>query len=102
MLAASGFVWSILTQGSALFTPTPRLFSVIGFIVLYLVISLLPLCCKVTKEEADLPLHEQTKENNGQNGQTDLSPPDDSGSSSLFKMPPGILRSHWDTGSVKF
>jgi len=80
---------SILTQGLS-YGHTSRLFAVIGFIILYLVISFLPLCCKMTKkEEVDFPLHEQMKENNGQ---TESSPPEDISSSSLFKMPPGILR----------
>jgi len=92
MLAASGFAWSVLSQNDAFTSTVPRLVSVIGFIILYLVISLLPLCCKMTKkEEVDFPLHEQMKENM-QNGQTDPSPPGDSSSSSLFVKPPGILR----------
>ena len=94
MLAASGFAWSILTQESAFRAP-PKLFSVLGFIVFYLVISLLPLCCKMREEEeeGDLPLHEQGMKGNIQNGQTDSSSPDESSFSSLFKAPPGILRS---------
>jgi len=93
MLAASGFAWSILTQESAFRAP-PKLFSVLGFIVFYLVISLLPLCCKTREEEeeGDLPLHEQGMKGNIQNGQTDSSSPDESSFSSLFKAPPGILR----------
>ena len=99
MLAASGFGWAILTQESA-FTVPPKLFSVLGFVVFYLAISLLPLCCKTSEEEeeeeeeeGDLPLHEQGMKGNIQNGQTDSSSPDDNSSSSLFKAPPGILRS---------
>jgi len=96
MLAASGFGWAILTQESA-FTAPPKLFSVLGFVVFYLAISLLPLCCKTSEEEeeeeeGDLPLHEQGMKGNIQNGQTDSSSPDDNSSSSLFKAPPGILR----------
>ena len=92
MLTASGFSWSVLSQNQEFTSMTPRLISAIGFIIIYLVISLLPLCCKVTREEGDLPLHEQMKENT-QHGQLDSSPPEDSNSSSLFKTPPGILRS---------
>ena len=92
MLAASGFAWSVVSQNYGYHLAGPRMISVIGFIILYLVISLLPLCCKVTsREEGDLPLHKEMKENR-QNGQTDSSPPEDSGFSSLFKAPPGILR----------
>ena len=86
MLTASGFAWSVLSQNHA-FAATTEI-SAIGFIIFYLVISLLPLCCKVTMEERDLPLHEHMG-----NGRTDSSPPADSSSSSLFKKPPGILRS---------
>ena len=88
MLTASGFAWSVLSQHHEFTSTTPRLISAIGFIILYLVISLLPLCCKVTTEERDLPLHDQMGI-----GQTDSPPPADSSSSSLFKKPPGILRS---------
>jgi len=92
MLAASGFGWAILTQESA-FTAPPKLLSVLAFIVFYLVISLLPLCCKMREEaEGDLPLHEQEMKGSIQNVQTDSSSPEDISSSSLFKAPPGILR----------
>ena len=94
MLTASGFAWSVLSQNHA-FAATTEI-SAIGFIIFYLVISLLPLCCKVTMEERDLPLHEQMG-----NGQTESSPPEDSSSSSLFKKPPGILRStRYHTGAT--
>jgi len=90
ILTASGFGWAILTQESA-FTAPPKLFSVFVFVFFYLVISLLPLCCKMREEEeGDMPLHEQ---GNIENGQTDSSTPYDNSSSSLFKPPPGILRS---------
>ena len=94
MLTASGFAWSVLSQNHA-FAATTEI-SAIGFIIFYLVISLLPICCKVTREEVDLPLHEQMG-----NGQTESSPPEDSSSSSLFKKPHGILRStHHHTVTV--
>ena len=53
------------------------------------------------EEEGDLPLHEQGMKGNIQNGQTDSSAPEDSGSSSLFKAPPGILRSQSIANSAK-
>ena len=93
MLTASGFGWSILTQ---IPSPkmNPKLITTLVFIVLYLVIALLPLCCKMREEEVELPLHEQMKDGDMLNRQTELSS-DDSGSSSLFKTPPGILRSQF-------
>ena len=72
----------------------PKLITTLGFIVLYLVIALLPLCCKMREEEVDLPLHEQLKDGDMLNRQTESSSAD-SGSSSLFKTPPGILRSQF-------
>jgi len=89
MLTVSGFGWSILTDGKAFTSSVPRLFPALGFIVLYLVIFLLPLCYKVGEEEGDMPMHEKEK-GNMLNGQTDS--PENS-SSSLFASPPGILRS---------
>ena len=90
MLTISGFGWSILTEGKTFTSAVPRLIPAFGFILLYFVIFLLPLCYKVREdEEGALPMQEQEK---GQmlDGQTD-SP--DNYSSSLFKSPPGILRS---------
>jgi len=89
MLTVSGFGWSILTDGKAFASAVPRLIPALGFIVLYLVIFLLPLCCKMGEEEGDMAMHDQEK-GKMVNGQTD-SP--DNTSSSLFKGPPGILRS---------
>ena len=88
MLTVSGFGWSILTDGKAFASAVPRLIPALGFIVLYLVIFLLPLCCKMGEEEGDMAMHDQEK-GKMVNGQTD-SP--DNTSSSLFKGPPGILR----------
>ena len=96
MLTASGFAWSVLSQHHEFTSKMPRLISAIGFIIFFLVISLLPLCCKVTTEERDLPLHDQMG-----NVQTDSSPPADSSSSSLFKKPPGILRSTHCNGGAE-
>ena len=91
MIIASGFGWSILTQ---IPSPkmNPKLITTLVFIVLYLVIALLPLCCKMREEEVDLPLHEQLNDGDMLNRQTELSPTD---SGSLFKTPPGILRSQF-------
>ena len=91
MIIASGFGWSILTD---IPSPkmNPKLITTLGFIVLYLVIALLPLCCKMREEEVDLPLHEQLKDGDMLNRQTESSL---AGSSSLFKTPPGILRSQF-------
>jgi len=92
MLTVSGFGWSILTDGKAFSSMVPRLIPAFGFIVLYLVIFLLPLCYKykVGEEEGDMPMHEEEKGNMLNGEQTDS--PDNS-SSSLFKSPTGILRS---------
>ena len=90
MLTVSGFGWSILTDGKAFTSTVPRLFPALGFIVLYMVIFLLPLCYKVGEEEGDMPMHEEEK-GNMLNGQTDSS---ENSSSSLFASPPGILRSY--------
>ena len=93
MLTVSGFGWSILTDGKAFSSMVPRLIPAFGFIVLYLVIFLLPLCYKykVGEEEGDMPMHEEEKGNMLNGEQTDS--PDNS-SSSLFKSPTGILRSN--------
>jgi len=90
MLTISGFGWSILTEGKTFTSAVPRLIPAFGFILLYFVIFLLPLCFKMGEdEEGALPMQEQEK---GQmlDGKTDS--PDNS-ASSLFKSPPGILRS---------
>ena len=90
MLTVSGFGWSILTEGKAFTSMVPRLIPALGFIVLYLVIFLLPLCYKVEKREGDMPMHEEEKRNM-LDGQQIGSP--DNSSLSLFESPTGILRS---------
>ena len=47
LLVASGFVWTLITQSSTT-RYVPRYFSASVSLILYLVVALLPLCCKVS------------------------------------------------------